>query len=103
MSVTYQGTARCTYGGKCVPFVIVRDGAGREIPTTMAPRDCGFFAPITLRKGTVLEERYPWNQQPLNAEGTATTGTEVPRGSYTVMADWHDIGRSAPVALQLVN
>jgi len=101
MTATYNGPG-CAYGNECIPFGIVRNAASQAIATTMTPRHCGEFPPLTLSKGTKLQERYPWDQQPLNASGTATTGQEVPRGAYTITADWHSIGLSRSVTVQLV-
>lgn len=102
MTAKYVGT-QCAFGGECIPFVTVRDDVGNEIATTMSPPNCAHMAPLTLLKGTLLQERYPWNQQPLNQSRTATTGEEVSRGTYTLTADWHSIGRSPSVTIKLVS
>lgn len=102
MTATYNGNTRCAFGGDCVPFGIVRNAAGQDLLTTMTPDPCGRLYPMTLKKGTVLVEDYPWDQQPLNSQHTATTGQEVARGTYTVRADWHSLGVSGPVTIELV-
>jgi hypothetical protein len=103
MSLTFsRGADHCQYGGGCVPFAVVRNSGQSEVETTMTPRWCGQLPPAVLRRGDVLQERYPWDQQPLTADATETTGQEVARGVYTIQADWHSLGQSKPVVIQLV-
>ena len=101
LTAKFKGITGCAKPRECIPFVLVANSDHQQIATTMTPPRCGIFPPLTITKDTTLQERYPWNQQPLNAAGTATTGQEVPRGTYTLTADWHSLGLSPSVTIQL--